>query len=401
MKISDIKIVQVEVVDEEFSSDHEHAQDSDESISETSSFDESDDDDFIPQGLKKNNKQYNTVNLAPVSAVADRYGVSSTIVAAVATATLQSVNLVTKENSINVIDKKKVQRSREKLRESLRREPTKEFIGLFFDGRKDKTLFLEKGKDKILHKVFRKEEHISVIGEPGGNYLGHAALQNGEANSIVAGLTNVVDEKADFCAIGCDGTVVNTGHKAGVIRLYELKVKHPIQWIICQLHFNELPLRALFLQIDGPTTGPGAFSGDLGKSLNASVALPIVKFKRIPVDLLVLKHGFTSSMLSTDQQYLYDISSAISNGVVSPSLALRQPGKIHNSRWLTLANNVLRTYVGTKKPSTNLLEIVTYILKVYVPGWFKIKLNHKCVDGPSNLLYIIHLSRYLKKNIGR
>lgn len=174
-------------------------------------------------------------------------------------------------------------------------------------------------------------------------------------------------------------------------------MKHPLQWSICQLHFNELPLRALFVKIDGPTSGPESFSGDVGKMLKDSEKLPIVKFRRIAVNIPKLKHDMTSDKLSTDQQYLYEITEAISNGVVSESLALRKPGKLHNSRWLTLANNVLRVYVGTEKPSTNLVDIVTYILKVYVPSWFKIKMNHEIVNGPENLLYVIRASRYLKK----
>lgn len=104
----------------------------------------------------------------------------------------------------------------------------------------------------------------------------------------------------------------------------------------------------------------------------------------------------TSNKLSTDQQYLYEIAESISNGVVSERLAQRKPGKLHNSRWLTLANNILRLSVGTQTPSQNLVDIVSYVLKVYVPSWFQIKMNHECVNGPENLLYIKRASRYLK-----
>lgn len=49
----------------------------------------------------------------------------------------------------------------------------------------------------------------------------------------------------------CDGTVINTGHKGGVIRLYEEYLQHALQRLTCLLHFSELPLRALFTKIDG------------------------------------------------------------------------------------------------------------------------------------------------------
>lgn len=46
-------------------------------------------------------------------------------------------------------------------------------IGLYFDGRKDKTLYMEKGLDGVYRQKSRKEEHVSLIGEPGHNYIGH------------------------------------------------------------------------------------------------------------------------------------------------------------------------------------------------------------------------------------
>lgn len=100
--------------------------------------------------------------------------------------------------------------------------------------------------------------------------------------------------------------------------------------------------------------------------------------------------------LSTDQRYLDEMCEAISSGVVRQSLAERNPGNLSHSRWLTLANNVLRKYVGTSNPSKNLRMIVIFILKAYAPTWFYIKINNKCVDGASNLYHFIKANRYLE-----
>ena len=35
------------------------------------------------------------------------------------------------------------------------------------------------------------------------------------------------------------------------------------------MHINELPLRHLFAEIDGPTSSPNAFKGPIGKRLTA------------------------------------------------------------------------------------------------------------------------------------
>ena len=82
-------------------------------------------------------------------------------------------------------------------------------------------------------------------------------------------------------AVGCDSTAVNTGKTAGVIRLLEEKFSKPLQWMICFLHLNELPLRHIFCYLDGGTSGPQAFLGPIGKALKACEELPIIAFEPI------------------------------------------------------------------------------------------------------------------------
>ena len=50
----------------------------------------------------------------------------------------------------------------------------------------------------------------------------------------------------NLIAVGCDGTVANTGWKIGVIRKIEGEINRALQWGICLLLFNELPFRHLF-----------------------------------------------------------------------------------------------------------------------------------------------------------
>lgn len=79
-----------------------------------------------------------------------------------------------------------------------------------------------------------------------------------------------------------DGTIVNTGHLAGVIRLYEEMFDCPVQWLICLLHCNELPFRHLFVKLDGVTSGPNDLFGPIGRQLHHCETLLIVRFNRIP-----------------------------------------------------------------------------------------------------------------------
>ncbi|GBO43696.1 hypothetical protein AVEN_55488-1 [Araneus ventricosus] len=68
-------------------------------------------------------------------------------------------------------------------------------------------------------------------------------------------------------------------------------------------------------------------------------------------------------VISNDQQYLYDICLAISRGEYYFDLALRKPGPVACSRWITIAGRILRLYVVTEKPSDNLIILATYIMK--------------------------------------
>lgn len=61
----------------------------------------------------------------------------------------------------------------------------------------------------------------------------------------------------------------------------EIQNKKPLQWLVCLFHFNELPLRSLFLHLDGKTCGPTQFCGIIGKSLPNCESLPIVRFVRV------------------------------------------------------------------------------------------------------------------------
>jgi hypothetical protein len=235
-----------------------------------------------------------------------------------------------------------------------------------------------------------------LVKEPGSCYLGHVSPADGTSASTKIEITNYLasihTNMYFFNAVGCDGANVNTGVHGGIIRLLELELNKPLQWFICLLHANELPLRKLLNTLDGNTSGPNSFTGLIGKLLHTAEKLDIVKFKPIksnlPSDLL-------REELSKDQLYLYDISMAISRGAVSLLLASYKPGPVVHSRWLTTANRILRLYVSTKKPSQNLVLIVTFIMKVYGPMWFKIKFHPYCFNGAGHLYEMVHLIRYM------
>ncbi|GBM81935.1 hypothetical protein AVEN_4089-1 [Araneus ventricosus] len=88
-----------------------------------------------------------------------------------------------------------------------------------------------------MHRRIRKEEHIRLIREPGGQYVGHVTPASGICSDIAKCNLKYLEDYVvginELEAIGCDGTATNTGWKNGVIRNIELKIQRRLQWFIC------------------------------------------------------------------------------------------------------------------------------------------------------------------------
>jgi hypothetical protein len=350
---------------------------------------------------KKQTQSQMRLNLAKVAQECDRYGVSDRCAASIVSAVLEDVGLVNASDCSKVIDRSKLRRERTKVRMRLQTESKKTLSGggLYFDGRKDRTRVIQKKGAKYYARVIN-EEHVSLVHEPESQYLGHIAPSSGHASSIVTGIlhflrTNEIDTDG-LMAIGCDGTNVNTGAVGGVISLLEKELGRSLQWFICLLHANELPLRHLVQKLDGGTRGPSVFSGAIGKALPNCEELPVAHFNSIEFENCPPVDG---SDLSTDQKYLHDMCQAISSGHCPESLAMQKPGPVVHSRWLTTANRLLRLYIATEKPNHNLVSLATYVVKVYAPIWFSVKTNSACSEGARHVWKMIKLSRYLKPEL--
>lgn len=169
------------------------------------------------------------VPLPTLARECDRYGVSDRAAAAISSAVLQDVGLVTEQDSSSVIDRSKIIREKMKKRKKVQ-ETERPIIlrGLYFDGRKDKTLQLASLDEKKYRKTI-VEEHITLIQEPGSKYLGHVTPTSGTANNITKSITDYLTENGisvdNIVAVGCDGTNVNTGRNGGVLRLLEVYLK--------------------------------------------------------------------------------------------------------------------------------------------------------------------------------
>lgn len=344
---------------------------------------------------KQKSHDYNVNKTTELAIACDRTGVSDRTAAVIASAVLSDMGIIHEEDLHLVIDKNKVRRSRKRERSNMGTNDQKvQLESIYFDGRKDRTLTHEV-TENLKRVITVTEEHVVMIQEPGHDYIGHVTPVSGSAQSISSSmLTFLHDKGIDISlvkAIGCDGTVVNTGSKGGAIKCIEEHLKREVQWFICLLHANELPLRHIVHEIDGKTTGPQGFSGPIGKELINCENKPIVKYQRIEA----VHIDVDIEDLGTDQMYLAKIYNAIREGECSSSLAQQNPGKMGHARWLTTANRILRLYVSSEEPSDNFKCIVEYIMKIYVPCWFEIKKHSSAAQGSKHLYQMVKLSRSL------
>ena len=198
----------------------------------------------------------------------------------------------------------------------------------------------------------------------------------------------------DLEIVGCDGCPTNTGKHAGIIRLLELKIGKPVQQAICLLHCNELPLRQLFFHLDGASSGPNSFTGPIGKQLANAENLSVVDgYWHFQVSYFPRLDNV--SHLSKDQQQLYRICSAFQQGSTTDKVFSEKIGPLFLSRWMTLATRTIKVSASQKTPSPELQALVKYILYVYAPLWFDIRLSPYISEGPKHFYRLIQRTRDL------
>ncbi len=100
-----------------------------------------------------------------------------------------------------------------------------------------------------------KEERFVLTSPPSGQYLNHVTPSSGRAEDVSEAIWEVLEDKiSEMMVLGCDSTAVNTEVDNGIIHRLEKRLGRPLQWSICLLHTNDMPLRHLFTSVDGKTT---------------------------------------------------------------------------------------------------------------------------------------------------
>ena len=101
--------------------------------------------------------------------------------------------------------------------------------------------------------------------------------------------------------------------------------------------------------------------------------------------------------MSTDAALCYRLLCAIRSGKLSPELARRKCGEIVHSRWLTTGEALMLLWMSdhqfTGITLRKLRFIVNFVVNIYFPMFFEIKVKHKIVDGPKHIVTLLRLLR--------
>ena len=197
------------------------------------------------------------------------------------------------------------------------------------------------------------EEHYVIVGEPNGFYLSRVMAKDRTGYKIVAPVYSAIKDTAleqKPKIVRSDGTAVMTGKSKGFIASLKTLIGRPLQWVTCLLHLNELPLRHVFQNLDGATSGSDSFSGPIGSQLNDAVSeWKVVKFKSIQNPKFPVIPNSLMDDFSSNQYYAYRICSAVMSRSVDANLEFLEVGGFNDSRWFTRGCRILRFYVAQKK----------------------------------------------------
>lgn len=374
-----------------------------------------DDNNYIPPpSVDKKVTSQNRLKISRFAAELDRYNVPDGAGAALATALLEDLGIVTEQERKLVFDRFKIRRSRQIHRAVKKKEKKAELEGkiacIGTDGKRDKKtkVIIEREQNNNIVETRSEvtEEHI-VYTDP-FNYISHSVIEegSGDGHSLGKDLVDVVrefnSEEVLECVV-CDGTSVMTGCYNGMLASAERELGRELSWSVCQLHGNECPMRHVFQHLDGGhgTSGPTSFQGPMGNDITVpdQHMKPVVKFQAVTSPDLPELPDHVVADLSRDQHLMYRYSVAVHRGEVPADLASQKAGGINHARWLTFCENALINYTRDPRPSAAKKKFVNYIQKVYVPAWFIIKSRPYIEHGALNTFTVMQLIKTQPKQV--
>ena len=218
----------------------------------------------------------------------------------------------------------------------------KPITAVYFDGKKDDTCMKAKDDSGVMRYTKGKEEHYVLTSEPDGTYMTHVAPINGTAKVVSDCVCDVMDTMGateTVEVIGSDTTNTMSGTDGGAQHFIESRLSRNLFRVLCLLHTNDLPLRKLFIRLDGKTSGKDSSKEPIRRTLK------IVKSFKVKETFPAMTDGDSIPILpdevyhdfSWDQKCLYKLLHALRSGKSYADIINMKLGGLNHSRWLTLA----------------------------------------------------------------
>lgn len=119
------------------------------------------------------------------------------------------MGMISTDDMSNIVDRSKIRRERVKTRSYLKKEieeiPGEQ--GIYFDGRKDRTLVMIKEGERIARKTIT-QEHIVIVTEPGSKYLGHVTPATGSSQNIKTSILTFLEKNFNLSKLKVIGIVM-------------------------------------------------------------------------------------------------------------------------------------------------------------------------------------------------
>lgn len=384
----------------------------DSSDDETNNVDDRGDTDFIPDAnliIPRDVKFPSSIqdlNINRAIQESMRYNTSFRQTASIINATLTGIGLITENAKGLVVTESLLRKRAKKLgciiskswSDKYRRST--ELKCFFFDGVSAYNNMPVMKNNKYVADRSTLYDNIVIVQEPGGRYVGFTPTPHSDAESIFQHLLTFFNENnidlSHLMAIGCDGAATNVGVDNGIIRKLEEALGRPLHHIVCLLHLLEVILKAIITFYYGENIVIYKHIGQINEDLKNCHNYEIEAFEKIELENMPhTDKMFDSSVLNSDQKYLYDMGKAVNNGFVNETLAARKPGDISGPRWTTLAARFLRLYVSTKRPTFKMVCVIKFIQNIYIPILFQIKLYPDWIKGSEHLFNILMYAQRL------
>ena len=170
-----------------------------EQVQVTSTADAYDPDFAVHSRLRSKPHMQIRQRLKETAKTTDRFAVLSVAAAAIASSALEDFGIIKCGGTRIIIDPYKMKGEREKTRvetTQLQRSSEGSLLALYFDGKKNETIYYEK-EDGSRQRKSVAEEHISLVLEPGSKYIGHAISSSGSAVDICSSILSYLHENED------------------------------------------------------------------------------------------------------------------------------------------------------------------------------------------------------------